>query len=275
MSLKGKVRIVERTHVGQVREHNEDCIASDAARGIAILADGMGGMNAGEVASSMTVSVVLDELISHLDETLRSYGPDGEAGLNSAARLLKASVESANNAVFHVAQSRPLYQGMGTTIVAALFHDNRLNIAHVGDSRMYLFRGGSLSQVTRDHSFVQELIDRGLYTPAEARESSRKNVVTRAVGIAPHVDVETATRETQVGDVYLLCSDGLTDLVRDQDLERVMTIMARDLDAMADQMIELANASGGRDNVSVMLVKILKPFPAQGGLVERIVNWFD
>ena len=277
MSLKGNLHIVERTDVGQIRDHNEDFIFADVSRGIAILADGMGGMNAGEVASSMAVHVVMDELIGFVDGTSTLQSADTEEGdlRSSDKRVMQTTVEKANSAVFHVSQTQPQCRGMGTTIVSALFQDNKIIVGHIGDSRMYRFCNGELEQITKDHSFVQELIDKGLYTKEEARTSSQKNVVTRAVGIAPSVEVEVNEHDALPGDLYLLCSDGLTDLVTDKDIQKTMDLFGRDLDGMAAQLIEIANASGGKDNISVILVQVVKPYPAAGSLLDRIVGWFE
>lgn len=277
MSLKGKLQIVERTDVGQVREHNEDFIVSDANRGIVVLADGMGGLNAGEIASSMAVHVVMDELVGFADGASRlqvaDYKNGDKRGLEK--RIVQTAVEKANSAVFHVSQTQPQCRGMGTTIVATLFYDNKIAVGHVGDSRMYRFRNAALEQMTKDHSFVQELIDKGLYTEAEARLSSQKNVVTRAVGIAPTVEVEVNEHQTRSEDLYLLCTDGLTDLVTDADVQKIMRLFGSDLAGMAGQLIAMANAGGGKDNISIVLIRILKPYPAAASIVERILSWFE
>jgi serine/threonine protein phosphatase PrpC len=277
MSLKGNLRIVERTDVGQVRDHNEDFIFADAARGIALLADGMGGMNAGEVASSMSVHVVVDELVGFVDgaSTLQSADIEEDEQPSSEIGFMQATVEKANSAVFHVSQTQPQCRGMGTTIVATLFQDDKVVVGHIGDSRLYRFCNGELDQITKDHSFVQELIDKGLYTKEEARSSSQKNVVTRAVGIAPTVEVEVNVHDVLPDDLYLLCSDGLTDLVPDKDIRRSIDLFGNDLAGMADHLVEIANASGGKDNISIILIRVLKPYPAAGNLLDRIVGWFE
>lgn len=294
MNLKGKLKIVERTDVGMVRDHNEDYISSDVRLGIAVLADGMGGLNAGEVASSMSVHVLMDEL-SKFVKGASTAGPStseteerpkgenieespregNDSVLGSQSRVVKAAVEQANNAVFHVSQIQPQCQGMGTTIVALLFSDNKVSVAHIGDSRTYRFRDAELSQITKDHSFVQELMDKGLYTKDEARLSSQKNVVTRALGIAPTVEVEIHEHAVNKGDLYLICSDGLTDLVTDENIETSLRQFGKDLEGLAEHLVKLANASGGRDNISIILVKILKPFSAGSSLFGRIVDWFE
>ena len=282
MNLKGKLQIIGKTDVGQVRDHNEDFISDNERHGLAVLADGMGGLNAGEVASSMSVHLLMDELNAYCDgssllsaEVQSEDSDEQEENLSLEAKVVRRAVEKANDAVLHVSQTQPQCQGMGTTIVAALFYNNRFSVAHIGDSRMYRYRDDTLEQVTKDHSFVQELIDKGLYTKEEARESARKNVVTRALGVAPNVEVEVHEYEAEVGDIYLMCSDGLTDLVTDSDIERSFHELHMDLDVLANHLVTLANANGGKDNISVILTRIQKPYPIEGGLLDKIVNWFE
>lgn len=283
-SLSGKIEIHTATDVGRVRDHNEDFVSSDERLGIALLADGMGGLNAGEVASSMSVHFLMDELRGYREdgsvyEAELNDQPPSEADvaeeLGTQARVVRMAVERANSAVFHVSQTQPQCRGMGTTVVAMLFHDNKVSIAHIGDSRAYRFRDGQLEQMTKDHSFVQELLDKGLYTEEQARASDRKNVVTRALGIAPSVDVEIHEHEAREGDVFLACSDGLTDLVEDADIETSLRELGSDFTVAAEHLINVSNACGGKDNISVVLCRIVKPFPAEGGLIDRIVNWFE
>ncbi|HIE89725.1 MAG TPA: Stp1/IreP family PP2C-type Ser/Thr phosphatase [Gammaproteobacteria bacterium] len=271
--------MVGRTHEGLVRDHNEDYIADNVKLGIAVLADGMGGLNAGEVASSMAVHLLMEELITYRlgDSSLPAELDPAESEMSMDSRVVQQVVQMANDAVFHTSQTQPQCKGMGTTIVASLFYDNKLSIAHIGDSRVYRFRDNVLKQVTKDHSFVQELIDKGLLTREEARVSDKKNVVTRALGVAPFVEVDCHEYEAQVDDVYLFCSDGLHDMVPDGDIEQAFIELSRNLPELANYLVELANANGGRDNVSVILIHVAKPYPieSRGGLLERIVNWFE
>ena len=277
MNLRGKLELICQTDVGQVRDHNEDYVSSEDHLGLAVLADGMGGLNAGEVASSMSVHLLMDELRSYQEgnSTIEAELGSDDDGLPLKARVVERAIEKANSAVFHVSQTQPHCQGMGTTIVASLFHDNKVVVGHIGDSRMYRFRDNKLEQVTKDHSFVQELIDKGLYTKDEARISSKKNVVTRALGVSPDVDVEVHEYKVKPGDIYLMCSDGLTDLVQDKDIETTFRELSSSLGATANHLVELANASGGKDNISVVLTRINKSFPAQDGLFKRMANWFE
>lgn len=279
LNLKGKLDIIGRTHEGQVRDHNEDYIGDNPTLGIAVLADGMGGRNAGEVASSMSVHLLMEDLIAYRlgNSELPAELGHGTSDLPMEVLVVRKSVENANSAVFHASQTQPQCEGMGTTIVVGLFYDNRVSFAHIGDSRVYRYRANTLEQITKDHSYVQELIDKGLYTKEEARVSDKKNVVTRALGVTPHVEVDCHEYETEVGDVYLMCSDGLHDMVTDKDIERAFKELSGNLKALSGYLVDLANANGGKDNVSVILTHISKPYPDEpvGGLFKRIVNWFE
>lgn len=278
MNLKDKVEFAAQTDVGQVRDHNEDYIACSEQHGVAVLADGMGGLNAGEVASSISVKLLMDDLVAYR-EGRSDFEPVltelSDSGLALDGRVVKYAIEKANGNVFHVSQTQPQCEGMGTTIIASLFYDNKLAVGHIGDSRMYRFRNGRLKQITKDHSFVQELIDKGLFTREEARVSSRKNVVTRALGVGPVVEAEVHEFRVWPGDIYLMCSDGLSDLVPDRDIEAALQSQRGNLGGGASRLIDMANANGGNDNISVVLIRAMKPFPADGGIFNRITNWFD
>jgi PPM family protein phosphatase len=191
------------------------------------------------------------------------------------SRVVKHLIEKTNSAVFHVSQTQPQCRGMGTTVIVSLFHDNVVYVGHIGDSRVYRFRDDKLEQITKDHSFVQELIDKGLFTKEEARASSKKNVVTRALGVAPTVDAEVHDHKARPGDIYLLCSDGLSDLVTDKDIEATFRELRGNLGEVASHLVNVANASGGKDNISVVLARVIKPFPAEGGIFNKIANWFE
>jgi len=277
MNLKGKIEFVAQTDVGQVREHNEDYISCAEHLGVSVLADGMGGLNAGEIASSMSVHLLMEELTAYREgkSNIVSELHEESMDLPMDSRVVKHAIEKANNAVFHVSQTQPQCRGMGTTIVVGLFYDNKLSVGHIGDSRMYRFRDDQLEQITKDHSFVQELIDKGLYTKEEARESNKKNVVTRALGVAPSVEVEVNEYKVKSGDIYLMCSDGLTDLVTDADIETSLRGLGGNLSEVANHLVNVANASGGKDNISIVLARVIKPFPGDGGIVSRVLNWFE
>jgi len=170
-----------------VRSHNEDSIAADAEKGLAVLADGMGGYNAGEVASGMATTVIITELQQLLERRV-PYELDEQSGQVVAHQLLREQIAKANTSIFQASQSQSQYAGMGTTLVVALFYDNRMTVAHIGDSRLYRQRGEELRQITRDHSLLQEQIDAGVITPQQAKQSGNKNLVTRALGIDPVVE---------------------------------------------------------------------------------------
>lgn len=273
MNKQNALEMVCQTHSGKVRSHNEDSVAVDAANGLAVLADGMGGYNAGEVASGIAVSVVLTEIKYRL-QTEKPEAKDPFSGEDVGVVLLRDNVEKANSSIFHAAQSQPQYAGMGTTIVAALFYDNQLAVVHVGDSRLYRLRGEVFEAITRDHSLLQEQIDSGIISKEDARTSRNKNLVTRAVGIDAEVQPEVHVYEAQVGDVYLLCSDGLNDMVADEIIGETLQMLKANLPLAATQLIELANDHGGRDNVSVILIKINGKFSAPRPWLSKIFAWF-
>jgi serine/threonine protein phosphatase PrpC len=271
--MKGKLRCVGLSDTGRVREHNEDTIGTDADIGVVVLADGMGGYKAGEVASGITVRTVLGLLKDAVERenlTLR----DDASGLSRPGILLRDAIQRANKIIYQTAKTQVHCEGMGTTVVAGLFFDDRLTVAHVGDSRLYRLRQGTLEQVTRDHSLLQELVARGFYTPEEAQRAAAKNYVTRALGVEPTVDVEITEVPVERDDVYLLCSDGLCDMVDDSDIQLTINTFGANLDAVARQLVQLSNENGGRDNVSVVLVRVLDSFPAQRGVLDRILGMF-
>ena len=274
MSLAGKIEMAAVTDVGRKRSHNEDTVASDPELGIAILCDGMGGYKAGEVASQLAVQMIMDELRTGLREA-RTGNTDEASGFSPESMLLKESIERANEAIFRTAQSQPQCQGMGTTLVSAAFYDDRMAVAHVGDSRLYRIRGGQLEQLTSDHSLLQELVDKGFYTPEEAKQSLNKNLVTRAVGIELKVIPDVQEELVLPGDIYLLCSDGLSDLVADDEIHLTLDKYSANLDEAAKALVQLANDHGGKDNISVILVRAVKPFAARkSSWYSPVLDWF-
>jgi protein phosphatase len=274
MSLKGKLTFVGKTDTGRVREHNEDTIASDVDVGLLVLADGMGGYNAGEVASGIAVKTITNLVREGLArEDLASV--DRSTGLTRPSIVLRDAITRANKIIYQTARSQAECEGMGTTVVAALFYDNRISIAHVGDSRLYRQRGSEISQVTMDHSLLQELVDRGFYSPEEAQRAANKNYVTRALGVEPQVEVEVQEHPVDKGDVFILCSDGLSDMVEDEDIRLTISTFGANLDTVAKQLIQLANENGGRDNVSVVLAQAVEPFPASRGVMDKLLGWFS
>ena len=272
MSLRGKVRLVGGTDTGKVREHNEDTIAYDADIGLLVLADGMGGYNAGEVASGIAVKTIVNLVRESVErEDLRVN--DGESGMSRPTIILRDAIHRANKIIYQTARTQPQCEGMGTTIVSALFFDNRIAIAHVGDSRLYRLRNEKFEQVTMDHSLLQELVDRGFYSAEEAQRAANKNYVTRALGVEPTVEVEVQEVPVHKGDFYVLCSDGLSDMVEDDDIHLTISTFGANLDTVAKQLIQLSNDNGGRDNISVVMAHVVEAFPANKGILDRILGW--
>ena len=272
-SLRGKIDFAEFTDTGRVRDHNEDAVGSNPDIGLMVLADGMGGYNAGEVASGIAVQIVSEMAIAGANREERE-DIDPHSGLMRQSIVLRDAVYRANKIIFQTAQSQTHCEGMGTTIVACMFYDNKVSIAHVGDSRAYRLRGDRFDQLTLDHSLLQELVDRGFYSHDEAQRSTNRNYVTRALGVEPTVEVEVHEHDVLPDDIYLLCSDGLPDMVEDEDIHLTISTFNASLDVVGQQLIELANDHGGRDNVSVMLAQVLAPFTAKKPLLTRITSLF-
>jgi len=272
-SLRGKIDFAEFTDTGRVRDHNEDAVGSNPDIGLMVLADGMGGYNAGEVASGIAVQIVSEMAIAGANREERE-DIDPHSGLMRQSIVLRDAVYRANKIIFQTAQSQTHCEGMGTTIVACMFYDNKVSIAHVGDSRAYRLRGDTFEQLTLDHSLLQELVDRGFYSHDEAQRSTNRNYVTRALGVEPTVEVEVHEHDVLPEDIYLLCSDGLPDMVEDEDIHLTISTFNASLDVVGQQLIEMANDHGGRDNVSVMLAQVLAPFAARKPLLTRITSLF-
>ncbi len=273
MNLRGKIDFAEITDTGRVREHNEDAIGSVPEIGLMVLADGMGGYNAGEVASGIAVQIVTELATVGANREERDE-IDPHSGLMRQSIVLRDAVYRANKIIYQTAQSQTHCEGMGTTIVACMYYDDRVSIAHVGDSRAYRLRGGELEQITLDHSLLQELVDRGFYSEEEAQRSTNRNYVTRALGVESAVEVEVHEHDVLPDDVYLLCSDGLPDMVEDDDIHLTISTFNASLEVVGQQLVDLANDHGGRDNISVMLAQIKEPFPAKKGLLAKIAGWF-
>jgi protein phosphatase len=236
------------TDVGRARDNNEDSVAVEPQVNLAVLADGMGGYNAGEVASQMLTSFISTELGRWLLES-------GEATVTGdVRRAMDICVDNANRAIFNAANTNPRYAGMGTTLVLGVFREDGLLLGHVGDSRGYRLRGNQLTQITRDHSLLQEQIDAGLLTQEEAAYSSNKNLVTRAVGVEDTVMLELHQHEVQPGDVYLFCSDGLSDMVDEEAIAQLL-ISHPSLPEAGQALVDAANEAGGRDNIAVVLAR--------------------
>jgi PPM family protein phosphatase len=244
-----QIEFFSATDTGRARSNNEDAVTLDETHGLAVLADGMGGYNAGEVASGMATEFIKTELGRWLGEV-------GEAATDpEVRRAMDICVDNANRAIFNAANANPQYAGMGTTLVVSVFRDHRVLVGHVGDSRCYRLRAGRLTQVTRDHSLLQEQIDAGLITPEQAAFSAHKNLVTRAVGVEDTVLLEIHQHELHPGDLFLMCSDGLSDMLEDESLGQLL--MGYDtLEEMGAALIAAANDAGGRDNIAVVLARV-------------------
>jgi serine/threonine protein phosphatase PrpC len=255
------VEVFSVTDTGRSRSNNEDSVTIDAAVGLLVLADGMGGYLAGEVASSMATSLIGDGLGRWLREA------PGDASGDEVRRAMESCVDQANRAIFDASRANPRYAGMGTTLVVAVLRAGRLWLGHVGDSRAYRLRDGRLTQVTRDHSLLQEQIDAGLITPQQATFSANRNLVTRALGVEPDVPLETSEHDVLSGDMLLLCSDGLTDMLDDATIANVLS--RHDTLAGAGQaLVAEANAAGGKDNIAVALAR-----PRAAGGTPRASWW--
>jgi len=273
MSLKGKIASVALTDTGKVREHNEDMIGTEADIGLFVLADGMGGYNAGEVASGIAVKTIINLVRDAIMREDLSV-PDPETGLTRPSIILRDAIHRANKIIYHTSKTQPQCEGMGTTVVACLFHDNKMSIAHVGDSRLYRLRDNRFEQMTLDHSLLQELVDRGFYSQQEAQRATNKNYVTRALGVEQNVEVEIHEQPVQKSDYYVLCSDGLSDMIEDEDIHLTISTFSANLDTVAKQLIQLSNDNGGRDNVSVIMAHVAEPFPAHRRIFDKILGWF-
>ena len=235
------------TDRGRAREHNEDALACDALAGVAVLADGMGGYAAGEVASGAAAAQIASEL-ARLKIEYPSVSP---------ADLMQAmhdSIRRVNDQIYRAARKDPRYTGMGTTLVAAAFTGQVAVIAHAGDSRAYLLRDGRLRRMTKDHSLLQERIDLGLLQADDPSGDSMRNLITRALGVDPSLEPEIGVHGLRDGDLVLLCSDGLNDMIDDASIEQTLREHGDVPGEAARLLVEHANAAGGRDNISVILI---------------------
>ena len=237
------------TDVGRTRERNEDAVSWDSSMGLALVADGVGGRRRGEVASRLAVETIR--------QTLRDAALGrGDRAKWEPAQLLLASVRQCNTRIHREAAETPEHRGMASTVVAALFERGSVTISHVGDSRLYRLREGIFSLLTGDHTLVTEMVANGYLTAQEAVTHRHRNVVTRALGVTPEIKVDTSEHTTRPGDLYLLCTDGLTNLVDDAEITSMISAPDLDLRAAARHLVEAANDRGGNDNISVVLVRI-------------------
>ena len=249
------------THPGRSRHNNEDSVTFDDATGLGVLADGMGGYNAGEIASSMATTLIKAELTHWLSKA------GEQASGREVRRALETAVDNANRSIHAAARANPEYSGMGTTLVVGVFHGEKLVLGHVGDSRCYRLRRGQFLRVTKDHSLLQEQMDAGMLTPAQAALSPLKNLVTRAMGVENEVQVEITELHVEVGDIYLMCTDGLSDMMDDTAIADILQ-KSSPLTQLADELVALANKNGGRDNITVLLMQAVSG-RERSGLMSR------
>lgn len=284
LNLSDALDIVRLTDIGLQRDHNEDAVASDVTMGLVILADGMGGYKAGEVASEiavLSISAELKEAMMHAQSRQHSSDlqvPDSVkqpavSGLQPEIQLITNAVKNANSAIYHVSQHYPECSGMGTTLVVGLFVDNKLLVGHIGDSRMYRLRNQILTQITEDHSLLQEQINAGFITAEQAKFSSSRNLVTRALGVDSEVDLELNQLSVETNDVYLLCSDGLNDMIDDDIIQSTLNAYSFELAAAAEALVQKANDNGGKDNISVILVKVKNSFEYKYTWYDNFIGW--
>lgn len=264
-----RLEIVSVTDPGKVRSGNEDAVGSDAGLGLAILADGMGGYAAGEVASKLAVDEVSAELASALPHLLNKPWAEVLAGLREDMRF---AASRANDSILGLAKREADYEGMGSTLVIAVLLAERLVVGHLGDSRAYRFRAGRLEQLTRDHCWVDEQVAAGSLSVDALIDTRYKNIVTRALGIEDEVDLEVHDHDVEHEDIFLLCSDGLTDMLSDAQIEAVLA-QEGPLLARGQALVDQANANGGKDNISVVLMR--EAVESEKGWARRLVSRFQ
>lgn len=258
-----------RTDLGRVRKNNEDSYSVDASLQLYVLSDGMGGEAHGEVASQLAVQTVLAHCRAGQNSRATPFFGESSPDVSERTNRLASAIHLANRKVFETAAANPEQQGMGATLVAAWIEGQKLSIAHVGDSRAYLLRAGSMEQLTADHSLVAEKVRVGILTPQEADASEMQSVLTRAVGTASSVQVDTDEQVLLFGDYVLLCSDGLTRMVTDPEIASTL-LTSGSAQESAERLVDLANDNGGVDNVSVIVLHVLEK---SEGLLDRLQFW--
>ncbi len=274
MDLSNKIEVVNLSDVGLNRAQNEDSAITDAGRGLLILADGMGGREAGEIASALAVTEIYTEMVRELKRK-NLERVDKKTGFTQGSLLIKNAIIRANAQILATANADSKCQGMGTTAVVGLLHENIMSIAHVGDSRLYLFRNEELQQITCDHSLVQEEMDRGL-SREEALKKVPGNLITRALGIDMDVLVDIVERAVAPGDIFLLCSDGLNDMVDDKEIHLTLSKYSGNLVQAGEELVRLASNYGGKDNISIILLRVRESFFEEQsvGLLSSFKEWF-
>jgi serine/threonine protein phosphatase PrpC len=264
-----RIQTGARTDLGRVRKNNEDSYQTDPSLQLFVLSDGMGGEAHGEVASKLAVQTVVTHCQQSENSRATPIFGDTQPDVSERTNRLASAIHLANKKVFEAAAADPAHKGMGATIVALWIEGQKLSLAHVGDSRAYLLRSGTLDQLTADHSLVAEKVRIGVLTPQEADASEMQSILTRAVGTGSSVQVDANEQMLLVGDTLLLCSDGLTRMVTDPEIASTLLTSASAQEA-ADRLIELANEYGGEDNVSAIVVRVTQK---SDGVLERFKAW--
>lgn len=267
MDLKNAISVVRMTDVGLIRDSNEDSVASDLTTGLIMVADGMGGYKGGKIASEMATIAISAELAELM------YGQQmAERRSQSVPQILQKAVAKANAAIFKASHEHSFCAGMGTTLVAGVFTDNKIVVGHIGDSRLYRLRAESLEQLTEDHSLLQEQINAGLITKEQAETSNDGHLVTRALGTDPEVELTLSEYNTNINDIYLLCSDGLTDLVNDEDILQTILGANGNIDIAAKNLVKLAIKHGGNDNISVVIAEVREEFLMKRSWLQKLLG---
>jgi serine/threonine protein phosphatase PrpC len=264
-----RIQAGARTDLGRVRKNNEDCYQIEPALNLYVLSDGMGGEAHGEVASNLVVETIVTHCQQAENSRTTPIFGEPQPDVSERTNRLASAIHLANRKVFEMAEANPEQRGMGATIVTAWIDGQKLSLAHVGDSRAYLLRAGSLDQLTADHSLVAEKVRVGILTPQEADASELQSVLTRAVGTSVNVQVDADEQMLLVGDSLLLCSDGLSRMVTDPEIASTLLTSTSAQEA-ADRLIELANENGGQDNVTAIVVRVLQK---SEGVLDRLKVW--
>jgi len=267
------IKFGARSDTGRVRENNEDRYGATPEIGLFVLSDGMGGMASGEVASRLAVDAIIEHCRTAAANSSLPFLGDRREGLSEATNRLGSAIRVANRAIYHRAHEDSEHQGMGATAVAVRFAGDRVSIAHAGDSRAYLLRGGKLEQLTSDHSFVAESLRRGMMTAQEAAESKLQNVLLRALGIEPDVEVDLREEIASDGDVFLLCSDGLTRELSDAQITAILNDSGDPREA-AGRLVEFANQAGGGDNITAIVIRNVAKPKGAFSVFSCLGRWF-
>jgi serine/threonine protein phosphatase PrpC len=251
-----RIRYAAGSDMGRVRKNNEDAFIADPSLGIFAVADGLGGHASGEVASRMALDSLQDTIRTARKEEALLLSHGLPAVPSSPAEVLVSGILQANQRINEASLEKMEYEGMGTTLVAVYFSNSLAIVAHVGDSRLYRLRGQAIEQITEDHSLVWQQYKQGLISKEALSSSPHKNIVTRALGLHPAVDVEVKELAIQPGDFLILCSDGLSDMVNDEEMVEVLKKGAGNLARSCGDLIHLANRRGGKDNITVLLILV-------------------